>query len=301
MLVSNRSTNILLVIMIAIGIGIVAMLATGARGGPLDPAGAPASTPGGIDGRIPISSLPFTISQSGSYYMTKNLTGDGAHDGITIAISNVTIDLNGVTLSGTGQTHSGIHTAVPVTAFSGISIAHGIVSNWQAGILLGIDSTGGTISDIEASNNVQGIATARESVVSNCTVHDNLTVGISLNNSRLIGCTIASNGDYGVLVSAPGRSTIERNRIELHALFNVQLDGAGSTVADNDMYNTTAPDIDEVSNDNVIIRNRVSTCSSIVSLAGSYVPIAKISGSASTAVGREDTNIALNPSGAGLC
>jgi hypothetical protein len=44
MLVSNRATNMLLVIMIAIGIGIVAMLASGARGGPLDPAGTPAST-----------------------------------------------------------------------------------------------------------------------------------------------------------------------------------------------------------------------------------------------------------------
>lgn len=44
MLVSKRATNILLVLILAVGIGIVAMLATGARGGPLDPQGPPSST-----------------------------------------------------------------------------------------------------------------------------------------------------------------------------------------------------------------------------------------------------------------
>ena len=44
MLVSKRATNILLILILAVGIGIVAMLATGARGGPLDPQGPPSST-----------------------------------------------------------------------------------------------------------------------------------------------------------------------------------------------------------------------------------------------------------------
>ena len=44
MLISNRATNILLVLILAVSAGIVAMLASGARGGPLDPTGPPAST-----------------------------------------------------------------------------------------------------------------------------------------------------------------------------------------------------------------------------------------------------------------
>ena len=44
MLISNRATNTLLVAILAVGIAVVAMLATGARGGPLDPTAAPAST-----------------------------------------------------------------------------------------------------------------------------------------------------------------------------------------------------------------------------------------------------------------
>jgi hypothetical protein len=44
MLVPSRATNILLILVLAVGIGIVAMLATRVRGGPLDPPGTPAST-----------------------------------------------------------------------------------------------------------------------------------------------------------------------------------------------------------------------------------------------------------------
>ena len=61
--------------------------------------------------RVPISSLPFTISQSGSYYLSGNLeftatTGNA----ITISASNVTLDLMGFTLSSTaGVTGEAIH------------------------------------------------------------------------------------------------------------------------------------------------------------------------------------------------
>ena len=44
MLISNRANTILLALILAAGIGIIAMLASGVRGGPLDPPGPPAST-----------------------------------------------------------------------------------------------------------------------------------------------------------------------------------------------------------------------------------------------------------------
>jgi hypothetical protein len=44
MLTSSRTTNILLVIILAVGVAIVAMLASGVRGGPLDPPDPPGST-----------------------------------------------------------------------------------------------------------------------------------------------------------------------------------------------------------------------------------------------------------------
>ena len=50
--------------------------------------------------RTPISSLPYTISQSGSYYVTANLVS--ATDGIVIESSGVTVDLMGFSLTGDG-------------------------------------------------------------------------------------------------------------------------------------------------------------------------------------------------------
>ena len=80
---------------------LIALLSIGAIAqGPLTPPGAPAPTMKTLDQiepRIAIQTLPFTINGPGSYYLARNLTGA---EGITIAVSNVTLDLNGYVLSG---------------------------------------------------------------------------------------------------------------------------------------------------------------------------------------------------------
>src|SRR4051812_7502934 len=48
-----------------------------------------------IEPRKPISTLPFTISAAGIYYLTKNITTTG--DGITIRADDVVVDLGGFT------------------------------------------------------------------------------------------------------------------------------------------------------------------------------------------------------------
>src|SRR5262249_8399348 len=53
-----------------------------------------------VEPRTPISSLPFTISSPGSYYVTKDLTGTAGNNGITIGASDVHLDLMGFTLRG---------------------------------------------------------------------------------------------------------------------------------------------------------------------------------------------------------
>src|ERR1022692_1207533 len=68
--------------------------------GALTPPGAPVPTMKTLDQiepRTPISSLPFTITVPGSYYVTSNLTASSG--GILIATNNVTLDLDGSALS----------------------------------------------------------------------------------------------------------------------------------------------------------------------------------------------------------
>src|ERR1700679_2135209 len=78
--------------------------------GTLTPPGAPGPTMKSLDqieARAAITnSGAVTISQSGSYYLTRNITV-ASGDAITIAADNVTLDLNGFTISTTTTTPSG--------------------------------------------------------------------------------------------------------------------------------------------------------------------------------------------------
>jgi len=64
---------------------------------------------------IPISSVPYTINQPGSYYLTGNLTYTGNVGAITITSPSVTLDLKGYTISSTAESQGeGIRCQVPI-------------------------------------------------------------------------------------------------------------------------------------------------------------------------------------------
>ena len=63
-----------------------------------------------IEPRTPISSLPYTITESGSYYVVSNL--HSTTHGIVIETSGVSVDLMGFALTGDGSSGDyGIHVA----------------------------------------------------------------------------------------------------------------------------------------------------------------------------------------------
>ena len=87
-------------------VSIFFMLHSAFAQGSLTPPGAPAPTmktltqlDAKLDPRTPISSAPFTIAQSGSYYLTTNLTT--VSNAIVITANGVTLDLNGFTIAST--------------------------------------------------------------------------------------------------------------------------------------------------------------------------------------------------------
>jgi hypothetical protein len=69
---------------------------------PPGPPGAAMKSLDQVEPRTPISELPFTISESGSYYLTGNLLVAEGQGGIRIDASNVALDLMGFTLNGNG-------------------------------------------------------------------------------------------------------------------------------------------------------------------------------------------------------
>src|SRR5678815_2306816 len=163
--------------------------------GPLTPPGAPAPTMKTleqIEPRTPISALPFTITASGSYYVTGNLTGVANQHGITINADNVTLDLGGFELVGPGiGLTSGIRT---INAHNNTTIRNGTVRGW--------------LRDSVAAES----AACTEMHVENVRVFNGGGAGIFLgDNGTAKGCEVrgcASFGIYGlslIHISEPTR------------------------------------------------------------------------------------------------
>jgi len=191
--------------------------------GSLTPPGPPAptfKTLQQIEPRTPISSLPFVIINSGSYYLTTNLTGTSGN-GLVISNSDVTVDLAGFVLRGSAG--SGI--AVPVLCsnvwirngtirdwgLSGVSnslaAASGVenlssVNNGREGILLG---TGAVVrACVVVSSGSRGIVAGPNSLVESCTVSDSgASASISVGaRSQVLNCVVSQNpGTDGIITS----------------------------------------------------------------------------------------------------
>jgi hypothetical protein len=96
--------------------------------GTLTPPGAPAPTMKSLDQiepRTPISSVPYTITNPGSYYLTTNLTTT-VSNAIVIATNGVTLDLSGFTISSTVANAASGGTAILLgSGISDITICNG--------------------------------------------------------------------------------------------------------------------------------------------------------------------------------
>ncbi|MGZ4965690.1 MAG: hypothetical protein ACXV97_00795 [Chthoniobacterales bacterium] len=157
-----------------------------------------------IEPRTPISSLPFFIGQSGSYYLTNNFsisTGDSY--GIFISASNVTVDLNGFTIRSFDQNNVSIGIKIDSSQFADfhdITILNGhIAGNVLFGS--GVYSGTGFGYGIYSSGNPRNVRVSGVTV-SGC-LNDGINLG--LNSSVLVescaGFTAGGNGIYASTVS----------------------------------------------------------------------------------------------------
>lgn len=153
------------------------------------------------ESRIPISSLPFQIIESGSYYLTQSIDAAGSN-GITITASNITIDLNGYTLLSDG---SGTASAIFCnSSISNLIIRNGIISNWGGHGINGESASNCNIRELQVSDcKLSGVSVGNNSRIINCSATNNLFDGINTaTQGQVINCIASNNGTEGIDVNS---------------------------------------------------------------------------------------------------
>lgn len=207
--------------------------------GNLEPSAEPGSTMKTLDEvepRIPISSLPYTVSASGSYYITGDLTGVLGQHGLTIEANDVTIDLMGHSLIGPNP-NAGTENGIYMNGRSNVEIRNGTVCNFLYGIYEN-DAENSNIHRIinvrAISNTAYGIClSGRGNLIKNCTAAYNVQYGISTGlGSTLVGNTACFNLMHGIYV--PGQCLLNNNT----ANFNNLSDGGYFNISADESINT---------------------------------------------------------------
>lgn len=218
----NNSMRCLFVL----GMGVATALTSAVRAGDLNPPAGAIQPTDRVTLNAQSITLPYTITQPGSYVLTSNFTGVGGADGFITDADNVTLDLNGFTLLGVNGAGFGIRSLGPQV---NITVRNGNVRSWGTeGVgLSGVSramienvrcegSTGGgmsvgTDSIVDSCISMGhmggvGIFAGDGSIVSNCVALSNSARGIDVGStSAVVNCTTRLNGAAGV-EAGPGSS-----------------------------------------------------------------------------------------------
>ena len=139
-----------------------------------------------VEPRKPISAVPYTITQPGSYYLTTNLIAAAGGNGITIQSSGVTLDLMGFSII--GYTWLGgigiVFDGETNTVLSNVTVRNGSVRNYGIGIRCEF---------------------VQNSLIEGMNISSNSYHGVDLYGSygsclmnKITDCFIFGNGAYGV-------------------------------------------------------------------------------------------------------
>lgn len=142
-----------------------------------------------------INTLPYNITQSGSYLVVKDLTGNA---GITVNASDVAIDLNFYTLTGSpGNTSIGINVTGTRT---NVNVINGSLRNWSNGGIIAPTTSNGQFLNLNVLNNsADGMEVGSNNIISNCVANNNLFDGIDADiNCTISNCTVSNNSDNGI-------------------------------------------------------------------------------------------------------
>jgi parallel beta-helix repeat protein len=199
-----------------------------------------AASAGAVDGTVEINQakvlaaggFPYTISNTGSYRLTGNLTVSGTNvDAIDVNASHVTIDLNGFSIIGPGSGR-GIVGSVSETS---LTVESGSVTGFTSGVQAGASSV---IKSLRADTNLGiSIKTGINSVVQGCSANSNDS-GIDAGSGSVISGNTANNNTGTGIECAVSGCVISGNAIVGNA-FGIFAFGATTGYEGNVLMNTT--------------------------------------------------------------
>lgn len=179
-----------------------AQLSTCLAQGSLTPPGAPAPTMKTLDQveartAITNSTTGLTISQPGSYYLTRNLAVSSG-DAITIATNGVTLDLNGFTISSTLASAAGYGIRIN-SGLSDIAIYNGHIRGGVTNNGSGVYSGSGLGYGINYSSTAPANVLVSRVSVSGCLYYG---IYLGMSDSTVVeACTVRTTGNYGIRAS----------------------------------------------------------------------------------------------------
>jgi len=149
-----------------------------------------------VEPRTPISSLPFSISAPGSYYLTRDLTGVSGQHGITITSSAVTVDLRGFTLHGVPGSLNGIYVPNPQIK---IRVHSGFVCTWGGTGVMMLMATRSSAQHVETDDNECGAVFGEDTDVMYMNANNNAADGITTGQKSVVtNVSACMNGSFGV-------------------------------------------------------------------------------------------------------
>ena len=168
---------------------------------PPGPPGPTMKTLAQVEPRTPISSLPFVITNAGSYYVTTNLRGQ---PGIVIAASGVTVELMGFELVGGG----GAGVAVQ-SGHSNVCVRNGTLRGWSGNGVSAADAFSSRFEALQlvGNRNLAGISVGRGCIVTHCIAINNDNYGIEARPGSLVSHCVAWGNFLGIYVGPGGRAT----------------------------------------------------------------------------------------------